>query len=103
MPLAAFEAVFGPLTSRGHTTEIGPNFGGKTPAAAQGWAQADFHCGRCGDHITVTTEDEYVLRVTSHRTAHDLMDAATPELRAKLTELALAEFPPTLDHGGPSE
>ena len=57
----------------------------------QGWNRADFRCGRCGEHITATTKDEYVILVTAHRTVHDLLDAASPELRAKLIELALAE------------
>lgn len=57
----------------------------------QGWDRADFHCGRCGEHITATTEEEYVTRVHAHRTAHDLLDAATPELRARLIDLALNE------------
>jgi len=56
----------------------------------QSWDRADFHCGRCGQHITATTEAEYVNRVGAHRIAHDLMDAATPELRAKLIDLALS-------------
>ena len=57
--------------------------------SAQGWDRADFHCGRCGEHITTTTHDEYVVRVTAHQAAHDLLDASTPELRAKLIDLAL--------------
>jgi hypothetical protein len=59
--------------------------------SSQGWDRADFHCGRCGEHITATTEDDYVVRVTAHQTAHDLLDASTPELRARLVDLALAE------------
>lgn len=58
----------------------------------QGWDRADFRCGRCGEQITATTEDEYLVRVTAHRTSHELLDAASPELRAKLLELALAEI-----------
>lgn len=58
---------------------------------SQGWDRANFHCGRCGEQITATTEDEYVVLVTAHRTAHDLLDACTPELRAKLIDLALRE------------
>jgi hypothetical protein len=57
----------------------------------QGWDRADFHCGRCGHHITATTEEQYLVRVTAHSLAHDLMDASTPELRAKLLDAALAE------------
>jgi hypothetical protein len=64
-----------------------------TSPRKQGWSRADFRCGRCGDRVTAETEDEYVTRVTAHKTAHDLMDATTPELRARLVELALAEFP----------
>jgi hypothetical protein len=59
--------------------------------SAQGWDRADFHCGRCGEHIIATTEEQYVTRVTAHRTAHDLLDASTPQLRAKIIDLALAE------------
>lgn len=57
--------------------------------AGQGWDQAEFSCGRCGDRIVATTEDDYVVRVTAHQAAHDLLDASTPELRAKLIALAL--------------
>ncbi|KUM82378.1 MULTISPECIES: hypothetical protein [Streptomyces] len=57
----------------------------------QGWDQAEFSCGRCGEHITATTEEEYLTRVLAHRTAHDLLDASSPELRARLLDLALAE------------
>lgn len=57
----------------------------------QGWDRADFHCGRCGDTITVTTEQDYVTRVTAHRTAHDLLDAASPEQRARIIDAALAK------------
>ncbi len=59
--------------------------------SSQGWDRADFSCGRCGEQISATTEDDYVVSVTAHRTAHDLLDAASPELRAKLISLALAE------------
>lgn len=55
----------------------------------QGWDSAEFSCGRCGEKITATTEGEYVLRVTSHGIAHDLLDASTPELRAKIIDAAL--------------
>lgn len=58
----------------------------------QGWDRADFHCGRCGEHITATTEEQYIVRVTAHRTAHDLLDASGPELRARLIDLALLEI-----------
>ncbi|MFL6116762.1 MAG: hypothetical protein ACJ786_36210 [Catenulispora sp.] len=58
--------------------------------AGQGWDSAEFSCGRCGDRITATTEEEYLVRVLSHETAHDLLDASSPELRAKLIEAALA-------------
>ncbi|MFJ2307645.1 hypothetical protein [Streptomyces sp. NPDC087787] len=57
----------------------------------QGWDRADFRCGRCGEHIVATTEDEYVVKVIAHRTAHELLDASTPELRAKLLGLALSD------------
>lgn len=57
---------------------------------AQGWDRADYRCGRCGEHITATTEAEYVTRVTAHGIAHDLLDASTPELRAKIINAALA-------------
>jgi hypothetical protein len=57
----------------------------------QGWTRADFRCGRCGEHITATTEAQYLLRVTAHHTAHDLLDASTPDLRAKLLDAALAD------------
>jgi len=59
--------------------------------SAQAWDRADFTCGRCGERITATTEDQYIVRVTAHRTAHDLLDASTPELRARLIDLALGE------------
>jgi hypothetical protein len=58
---------------------------------SQGWDRADFRCGRCGHTFTATTEDDYVTRRVAHTTAHDLLDASTPELRAKLISLALAE------------
>jgi hypothetical protein len=64
---------------------------GEHRVTAQGWDRADFSCGRCGERISATTEDEYVTRVLAHRTAHDLLDASSPELRAKLLDLALAE------------
>lgn len=58
---------------------------------AQGWNEAVFSCGRCGERITATDEGQYLVLVIAHQTAHDLLDASTPELRAKLIEFALAE------------
>lgn len=66
---------------------------------AQGWDRADFRCGRCGEHITADTEERYTIRVLAHRTAHELLDASTPELRAKLIDLALAEVATTEEAG----
>lgn len=59
--------------------------------AQQGWDRADFHCGRCGETITATTEAEYITKTSAHRVAHDLLDASSLELRARLIDLALAE------------
>lgn len=57
---------------------------------AQGWDQATYRCGRCSDGFTATTEAEYVLKYRSHQLVHDLLDASTPELRARILEHALA-------------
>lgn len=59
-------------------------------AREQGWSQADFHCGRCGDSFTATTEAQYVTKYRAHQVAHDLLDASTPELRARIIDAALA-------------
>lgn len=60
--------------------------GGPT-VTEQGWSRADFHCGRCGEHITTTTEAEYVSRVSAHQRAHQLVDQMTPEQRRHLVAL----------------
>lgn len=56
----------------------------------QGWSRADHRCGRCGDTFTATTEEEFILRLSAHELAHDLIEAATPELRRRLIDTALA-------------
>lgn len=61
-----------------------------TRPLGQGWDQATYRCGRCGDGFTATTEDEYVTKHAAHQLVHDLLDASTPELRAKLIDAALA-------------
>jgi DNA-directed RNA polymerase subunit N (RpoN/RPB10) len=54
--------------------------------ARQGWDLADFRCGRCGEHITTTTEAEYIDKVSGHRAAHAVLDQMTPEERARLVQ-----------------
>lgn len=56
----------------------------------QAWTQADYHCGRCGVSFTAATEAEYVTKYSAHQIAHDLLDAATPELRTRIIDAALA-------------
>ena len=58
---------------------------------SQGWDRADFRCGRCGARFRATTQEEYVTKFVAHKTAHQLLDAASPAARRALLTLALAE------------
>lgn len=62
--------------------------------SAQGWDRADFHCGRCGGGFTAQTEAEYLLALTFHQSAHQLVDVMPEELRTAVARI-LAQDPAT--------
>lgn len=60
--------------------------------SGQGWDNAEFRCGSCGDSFTATTEQEYVNRYSAHVNAHALVSLMSPEAIAELKSI-LARFP----------
>jgi Family of unknown function (DUF6237) len=47
-------------------------------AAATGWDQATYRCGRCGAERVATTEEAYIQAVSAHRDAHAVWDRLVP-------------------------
>jgi hypothetical protein len=45
--------------------------------------------GPGGPTFTATTADDYALKYAAHQLAHDILDAATPEERARIIDAAL--------------
>lgn len=44
----------------------------------QGWATAEFLCGRCPTKFTSTTEREHIARVQLHHAVHRVADTLMP-------------------------